>query len=458
MSISGMSSGIGIITSTLQFLFLCHVTALTLILSSTLQITNHQLLSSSQSNWLHAYGDAFGRGHCPSQNDTQIGLGGRLIRRKRRKQFSLIPDKAMEPTDILDLGAPLLSQQDGHSSRLYQKFQATVDDDMVATMAGFWGWQNITPNNGSNKGIELSKKLIQETKAIRKLVREVIYLDTLGVEVWRSYRKNPRVRKWLGLNIPIKDTICFLRKGLWCDNDSILVTSLEREVPLDVRNRKSTASNLFKANGVPIVDADIVARNILKKGTDGWKKVVEAFGEGIVQPNGEVDRPKLGQIVFSDPTKRQLLNRILAPYIANGILWEVLKLWLKGCKVIVLDIPLLFEAKMDKWTKPIIVIWVDHETQLQRLMARDGVSHEEATNKINAQMPLDLKRNKADIVIDNTGSLDDLNEQFQKVLSVITKPLTWSEFMLSRQGAFSVLALVAIGVLVHKMLTPTAKL
>jgi dephospho-CoA kinase len=147
-----------------------------------------------------------------------------------------------------------------------------------------------------------------------------------------------------------------------------------------------------------------------------------------------------------------LLNtfRLLAPFISSGIFWEILKLWLKGCKVIVLDIPLLFEAKMDKWTKPIIVVWVDTETQLQRLMARDRINEEAARNRTNAQMALDLKRSKADIVIDNSGTLEDLEEQFQKVLVQVTKPLTWTEFWLSRQGAFSALASIIIGVVVGK--------
>ncbi|KAL5859085.1 hypothetical protein ACOSQ3_000381 [Xanthoceras sorbifolium] len=181
-----------------------------------------------------------------------------------------------------------------------------------------------------------------------------------------------------------------------------------------ISSGKSTVSNLFKANDIPVVDADLVARDVLKKGTGGWKKVVATFGEDILLANGEVDRSKLGQIVFSDPAKRQLLNRLLAPYISSGIFMEILKLWIKGFKVIVLDVPLLFEAKMDKWTKPIIVVWVDTETQLQRLMARDRTSEEDAKNRINSQMPLDIKRTKADIVIDNNGSLDDLHEQFRK--------------------------------------------
>ncbi|GAB2289716.1 hypothetical protein Dimus_024024 [Dionaea muscipula] len=220
-----------------------------------------------------------------------------------------------------------------------------------------------------------------------------------------------------------------------------------------IASGKSTVSNLFKANGIPVVDADLVAREVLKKGTGGWKKVAGAFGEDILLPNGEVDRPKLGLIVFSDPTKRQLLNRLLAPYISSAIFLEVMKLWLKGYKVIVLDIPLLFEAKMDRWTKPIIVVWVDRETQLRRLKARDKAEEDESNNKINAQMPLDLKRDKADIVINNSGTLDDLNQQFHKVLLLVTRPLTWREFMLSRKGVSSVLTLVGSILLVHRLLS-----
>lgn len=105
---------------------------------------------------------------------------------------------------------------------------------------------------------------------------------------------------------------------------------------------------------------------------------------------------------------------------------------------------------MDKLTKPIIVVWVDPETQLQRLMARDRTSEEDARNRINAQMSLDLKRSKADIVIENTGSLDDLEEHFRKVLFEVTRPLTWTEFGLSRQGALLALVSVIVSVIVCK--------
>ncbi|KAI5425035.1 dephospho-CoA kinase [Lathyrus oleraceus] len=213
-----------------------------------------------------------------------------------------------------------------------------------------------------------------------------------------------------------------------------------------IASGKSTVSNLFKSHDIPVVDADVVAREALKKDSGGWKKVVAAFGEEILLDNGEVNRPRLGQIVFADPDKRQFLNRLLAPYISSGIFWEVGKLWLKGYKVIVLDVPLLFEAKIDKFTTPIIVVWVDPETQIQRLLARDKSSEEDGRNRVNAQMPLDDKKSKADIVIDNTGSLDDLNEQFQKVLFRVTGPLTWCEFWRSRQGVSIILASLSSGV------------
>ncbi|GAU11202.1 hypothetical protein TSUD_341920 [Trifolium subterraneum] len=213
-----------------------------------------------------------------------------------------------------------------------------------------------------------------------------------------------------------------------------------------IASGKSTVSNLFKSHDIPVVDADVVAREALKKGSGGWKKVVAAFGEEILLDNGEVNRPRLGQIVFADPDKRQFLNRLLAPYISSGIFWEVVKLWLKGYKVIVLDVPLLFEAKIDKFTKPIIVVWVDPETQIQRLLTRDKSSEEDGRNRVNAQMSLDVKKSKADIVIDNTGSLDNLNEQFEKVLVRVTGPLAWYEFWRSRQGVSIILASLTSGV------------
>lgn len=212
-----------------------------------------------------------------------------------------------------------------------------------------------------------------------------------------------------------------------------------------IASGKSTISDLFKSSDIPVIDADLIARDVVRKGTPGYRKVVTAFGDDILLENGEINRSSLGQIIFSDPAKRQFLNRLLAPHISSGMFWEIVKLWVKGRTVIVLDIPLLFEAKMDRWTNPIIVVWINPETQLQRLMARDGISEEEARNKINSQTSLDWKKTKADIVIDNSGSTDDTRKRFHKVLKQATKPLSWKEFFFSRKGVSSVLVSVFIG-------------
>ncbi|PNT74828.1 dephospho-CoA kinase isoform X1 [Brachypodium distachyon] len=188
-------------------------------------------------------------------------------------------------------------------------------------------------------------------------------------------------------------------------------------------------------------------QNVVQKGTGGWKKIIKTFGNDILLENGEIDRARLGQIVFSDPMKRQVLNRLLAPHISSGILWEILKLWMKGCKVVILDIPLLFETKMDRWTNPVIVVWVDPETQIERLMSRDGCSQEQAQNRINAQLVLDWKKSEADIVINNSGLLDDTEEQFQEVLKQVSEPLTWKERIRSRDGLLSIVLCTAVGVL-----------
>ncbi|XBI26611.1 hypothetical protein VPH35_051280 [Triticum aestivum] len=225
-----------------------------------------------------------------------------------------------------------------------------------------------------------------------------------------------------------------------------------------IASGKSTVSALFKSAGVPVVDADIVARNVVQKGTGGWKKIVKTFGNNILLENGEIDRALLGQIVFSDPAKRKLLTRynsyqhkycilLLSPHISCGIFWEILKLWVKGCSVITVDIPLLFETKMDQWTDPVIVVWVEPETQIERLMLRDGRSEEQAQNRINAQLALDWKKSEADIVINNSGSLEDTKEQFREVLKQVSAPLTWKERMRSRDGFLSIVMCTAAGVL-----------
>eukprot|EP00250_Pteridium_aquilinum_P022197 c25321_g5_i1 orf=223-903(-) len=199
-----------------------------------------------------------------------------------------------------------------------------------------------------------------------------------------------------------------------------------------IASGKSTASKEFQALGIPIVDADKVAHAALRKGTLAWRRVVRAFGEGVLQENGEVDRARLGEMIFSDPALRKKLNMAMSFSIATGLYWELFKHWMKGTRVVIMDVPLLFEARLNKLTKPVIVVWVDADTQVERLMKRDKISKDQAAKKIVSQLPLDVKRDRAELVIDNCNSLDATKKQVLEIYEEITAPLTWKELVISR--------------------------
>lgn len=209
-----------------------------------------------------------------------------------------------------------------------------------------------------------------------------------------------------------------------------------------IASGKSTVSKEFKTLGIPVIDADKIAHAALRKGTIAWRRVVAAFGESILQENGEVDRTRLGNIIFSDPAKRKVLNSAMALSIALGLYWDLFKHWIYGTKVVMMDVPLLFETKLSRLTKPIIVVWVDLTTQEERLMKRDGISKDQAVNKINSQLPLDWKREHADIVIDNSGTLDETKAQILEIHKLITSPLTWKELIFSRSGVITMAMVV----------------
>ncbi|KAJ8313700.1 hypothetical protein KUTeg_008261 [Tegillarca granosa] len=158
---------------------------------------------------------------------------------------------------------------------------------------------------------------------------------------------------------------------------------------------KSTVSNILQSKyNCPVVDADKIARDVVKPGTVGWRKIKQKFGTDVLQENGELDREKLGQITFSDPNKRKLLNSITHPGIYKAMLWSVFKLFITGHQFAVLDLPLL-----------------SSEQQLQRLMNRNDLTKEEAEKRINSQMSLADKCKKATHIIDNNGDISSTEEQ-----------------------------------------------
>lgn len=183
---------------------------------------------------------------------------------------------------------------------------------------------------------------------------------------------------------------------------------------------KSTVSALVRQAGFPIVDADIVAREVVEPGTPTLEKIKLAFGPGIID-NGVLDRRKLGQIVFEDGAQLKKLNDIMQPAISSAMA-DKINFWrLQNVPILVLDVPLLFERDYDKnkSVDKIIVVTASEEVQLSRLENRDQLSNMEARNRVKAQLPMSQKIARADYVIDNNGRIEELQEQVTVLIKKI---------------------------------------
>lgn len=181
-----------------------------------------------------------------------------------------------------------------------------------------------------------------------------------------------------------------------------------------IASGKSTVSQVFKELNVPVIDADVIAREIVEPGSEGLKKVKKTFGKSILDNTGQLDRKKLGSIIFSDPDKREKLNAILHPLIRKRILKIKSELVNSGAECIVLDLPLLFETDYVEECDGTMVVYLPVHIQKERLMDRDDITKEEAEYKINAQLSLEEKVKLADFVIDNSGTKKETEKQVIK--------------------------------------------
>ncbi|WHY65937.1 dephospho-CoA kinase [Neobacillus sp. SuZ13] len=184
-----------------------------------------------------------------------------------------------------------------------------------------------------------------------------------------------------------------------------------------IASGKSTVSNFFKEMNITVVDADIEARLAVTKGETAYFKILAEFGEDILLADGEIDRPKLGSIIFHQVEKRQVLNDIVHPEVRRRMKDKVETAKKNGEEVVVLDIPLLFESKLTYMVDKTLLVFVDNETQLKRLIARNNLSVEDAEARIHSQMPLSDKLRLADAVINNNGSVEDTKKQLLEILA-----------------------------------------
>ncbi|WP_242307247.1 dephospho-CoA kinase [Bacillus cereus group sp. BfR-BA-01524] len=183
-----------------------------------------------------------------------------------------------------------------------------------------------------------------------------------------------------------------------------------------IASGKSTVSEMFRELSIPVIDADIIAREVVERGKPAYNKIVEVFGAEVLQQDGELDRPKLGSIVFYNEEKRLQLNKIVHPAVREEMNRQKGMYIKEGMQAIVLDIPLLFESKLTSLVDRILVVAVTPDTQLERLMKRNGFSEEEATARIQSQMPLAEKVKNADEVINNDGTIMGTKTQLQVIL------------------------------------------
>lgn len=178
----------------------------------------------------------------------------------------------------------------------------------------------------------------------------------------------------------------------------------------------STVAKIFRELGAIVIEADKIAREVVVPGTDVHRKIVEAFGKEILNPDGTIHRQRLGQIVFTDATARRKLNRITHPSIRRRIQEEVEQIGEQRPDAIVLiDVPLLLDTtgpdtfEMDG----VIVVTADGDRQVDRLMNRDGLSREDAERRLAAQRPAAEKAEEADWVVDNSGSVEETRRQVE---------------------------------------------
>lgn len=183
-----------------------------------------------------------------------------------------------------------------------------------------------------------------------------------------------------------------------------------------IASGKSSAGRwLAERHGLLVLDADTYAREALASGSHGEQAVLVRFGSRVRQPAGSLDRSALGRIVFSDPAERAWLEQLVHPLVRQRFEAE-LKRW-AAAPVVVLMVPLLFEAGLEGLCSEVWLVDCDAQHQLQRLMTRDGLPETEARNRIAAQWPLERKRALADLVLDNRGPAEALHEQLTTALA-----------------------------------------
>lgn len=182
---------------------------------------------------------------------------------------------------------------------------------------------------------------------------------------------------------------------------------------------KSTVSRMLLALGETVIDSDQIARQVVEPGELAYLKIVQHFGEHILQEDRTINRKALGAIVFTHPEERKVLEEITHPIILDEMQRQAKAALLSGIPRVFFDVPLLIEINMHKQVDKVVVVYTDEETQLQRLMERDRLSKEEALKRMKAQMPIDEKVKYADYIIENDGTIAELEMKVKRLIDIL---------------------------------------
>jgi len=188
-----------------------------------------------------------------------------------------------------------------------------------------------------------------------------------------------------------------------------------------VGSGKSAVAAMLRALGAEVVDADEASHAVYEPGTPGFAAVVREFGDGYVR-DGHIDRKALGELVFKDPEARRRLNAIVHPLVREWMADRTAEAVDRGADVVVQDVPLLFENKLESLFPTVILVWVPAEMQVERLIGGRSFTPERAREVIAAQMPIEDKRSRATHVIDNTGSRQSTRAQVEKLWRSLNRP------------------------------------
>jgi dephospho-CoA kinase len=190
-----------------------------------------------------------------------------------------------------------------------------------------------------------------------------------------------------------------------------------------IASGKSTVKEMLIGMSYIVIDSDAIAASLLEIGKDQYNEIVKSFGKEVLMPNKEINRKKLADIIFHNDKKKLLLNGIVHPEVKRIIRLELEYYEKLGVKLIFVDVPLLYEANFESVFDKIIVVYVDVDTQVQRLLWRDRITPEYALAKISSQMPLEEKKERADFVIDNSLSIITTKKALTDILEEINKEI-----------------------------------